>query len=107
MYLLDTNIWLERLLNQDRSDEVGQFLALIPADELFMTVFSFHSIGLILSRLGLRELLLRFVQDTLIDGAVELLILQPEAMQELVDVMTAYNLDFDDAYQYVIAEGMI
>ena len=27
MYLLDTNIWLERLLNQDRSSDVGRFLS--------------------------------------------------------------------------------
>lgn len=26
MYLVDTNIWLERLLGQAKSDEVGQFL---------------------------------------------------------------------------------
>jgi hypothetical protein len=25
MYLVDTNIWLERLLDQERSEEVGQF----------------------------------------------------------------------------------
>ena len=26
MYLVDTNVWLERLLNQARSDDVGKFL---------------------------------------------------------------------------------
>lgn len=26
MYLVDTNIWLERLLDQERSAEVGRFL---------------------------------------------------------------------------------
>ncbi len=34
MYLVDTNIWLERLLDQERSAEVGQFLSRIPADRL-------------------------------------------------------------------------
>lgn len=77
MYLLDTNIWLERLLNQTRSEEVGRFLNQIPSDELFLTVFSFHSIGVILSRLGLQDLLLRFVQDAFVHGTVELLSLQP------------------------------
>ena len=26
MYLVDTNIWLERLLDQEKSEEVGNFL---------------------------------------------------------------------------------
>jgi hypothetical protein len=52
MYLLDTNIWLERLLGQARTGEVGQFLDEISADQLFITDFSFQSIGVILSPLG-------------------------------------------------------
>jgi hypothetical protein len=31
MYLLDTNVWLERLLDQAESEEVGQFLATVLA----------------------------------------------------------------------------
>ena len=27
MYLVDTNIWLERLLNQEKADGVAQFLS--------------------------------------------------------------------------------
>ena len=30
MYLVDTNIWLERLLGQAKSDEAGQFLDQTP-----------------------------------------------------------------------------
>lgn len=30
MYLIDTNIWLERLLGQAKSDEVGQFFERTP-----------------------------------------------------------------------------
>jgi len=52
MYLVDTNIWLERLLDQDRSDEVGDFLALVSTDQLLMSDFSLHSIGIIFCRLG-------------------------------------------------------
>ena len=32
MYLIDTNIWLERLLEQERSDEVGGSLTLVSFD---------------------------------------------------------------------------
>ena len=34
MYLIDTNVWLERLLSQERSDEVGTFLAGMPGQVL-------------------------------------------------------------------------
>lgn len=34
MYLVDTNIWLERLLGQANSDEVGAFLDHVPSNEL-------------------------------------------------------------------------
>ena len=47
MYLLDTNIWLERLLDQERTEEVGQVLTQLPSDEIAITDFSFHSIGVI------------------------------------------------------------
>jgi len=104
MYLVDTNVWLERLLDQEKSEQVGRFLNLLPSAELLITDFTLHSIGVVLSRLGREEALLRFVQDVFIDGAVMLVSLQPEEMQRLVDVMTRFHLDFDDAYQYVAAE---
>jgi len=42
MYLIDTNIWLERLLEQERSDEVAELLNSISTEKLFITDFSFH-----------------------------------------------------------------
>jgi uncharacterized protein len=42
MYLVDTNVWLERLLDQDRSDEVGDFLARVSTAQLLMSDFSLH-----------------------------------------------------------------
>lgn len=104
MYLVDTNIWLERLLHQERSDEVGRFLDRIPSERLFITDFSLHSIGVVLHRLRRLDALLCFVQDAFIDGAVVLIHLEPEDMQHLVCVMEELRLDFDDAYQYMAAK---
>jgi len=104
MYLVDTNIWLERLLNQEKADEVAQFLSKIPSEHLMMTDFTFHSIGVILSRHNEQETLQRFTQDVLIDGAVTLVSLEPTDIQRLIETMTEYKFDFDDAYQYVAAE---
>lgn len=103
MYLVDTNIWLERLLDQDRSDEVGDFSARVPTDQLLMFDFSLHSIGIILSRLEQRGVFPQFVDDLFVHGSVNLVSVPPEDMRELVNVMVQYNLDFDDAYQYVVA----
>lgn len=104
MYLMDTNVWLERLLDQERSAEVGRFLVQTPPHRLLMSDFTLHSIGLILTRLGQRSVLLQFVNDVLLQGGVALVTVPPEAMQRLVVVMEQFDLDFDDAYQYVAAE---
>lgn len=104
MYLVDANVWLERLLEQERFDEVRRFLDSTETSKIFLTDFSFHSIGLILTRLKKSELLLNFVQDSLLEGAVSLVHLVPEDTQALVQAMQQFRLDFDDAYQYVAAQ---
>jgi predicted nucleic acid-binding protein len=104
MYLVDTNVWLERLLGQAKSDEVGQFLDQIPSNQLSITDFAFHSLCIILTRLERKQVLLDFVQDVFINGAVAIIGVKPKEMQGLVEIMDRFNLDFDDAYQYVSAE---
>jgi predicted nucleic acid-binding protein len=104
MFLVDTNVWLERLLDQARSAEVGQFLDAIASNELLISDFTLHSIGIILDRLGQRSTLPQFVDDLFVDGEVTLVSVPPQAMGRLVSQMDRFNLDFDDAYQYVAAE---
>lgn len=104
MYLLDTNIWLERLLGQEKSDEVAIFLDRIPSNYLHITDFSFHSIGVIMDRLGKVDVFLNFINDIFVYGAVSIVRLDHEDMQRLAQVMERFKLDFDDAYQYIAAE---
>ena len=104
MYLVDTNVWLERLLAQERSDEVGRFLSGVPSERLHLTDFSFHSICLALTRHKLDAALRDFVRDSFQRGAVGLVALTPTDSNRVLVVMRNYNLDFDDAYQYVAAE---
>lgn len=104
MYLVDTNVWLERLLDQQRSQEVGLFLERTPPERLCLTDFSFHSIGIILTRLKQSSALVNFVRDIFIEGGVLLVHLEPEDTAGLVQIMERYQLDFDDAYQYLAAE---
>ncbi len=104
MFLIDTNIWLERMLGQEQSQAVGEFLDRTPQEHLCITDFSFHSIGVILTRLKQPPALVQFVRDIFIDGGVALVRLEPEDIFSLVEVMERFKLDFDDAYQYCSAE---
>lgn len=104
MYLVDTNIWLERLLGQEKSEQVAQFLDFIPSDRLFMTDFAFHSIGIIMDRLEQMDAFLRFTQDCFEYGSVVLVHLLPEDTYQIKDIMNKFKMDFDDAYQYVAAD---
>ena len=104
MYLVDTNVWLERLLNQAKSAEVGQFLSKVASRDLYITDFAFHSICVILSRLARSNVLIDFVQDVFIDGEVNLISIKPSDTQFLVDAIDTHRFDFDDAYQYIAAK---
>jgi len=104
MYLVDANVWLERLLNQDKSDQVGRFLNDVSPRDLFITDFAFHSICVILTRLARTEVLLDFVQDVFVEGAVNVVSIKPSETRALLEAIDAYKLDFDDSYQYVAAE---
>jgi len=104
MYLVDTNVWLERFLEQEKAEDVRRFLETVASDEMFVTDFALHSIGIALTRLGQEDALLRFVRDAFVDGAVTLIHLEPEATERIVQAMGEFKLDFGDAYQYVAAE---
>ncbi len=104
MFLVDTNIWLERILDQDKSHQVQSFLDQISSDKLFITDFTYHSIGLIIINLGQDDAFDRFTRDTLIDGDVGLIRLKPEDSKQLIGVVNQFKLDFDDAYQCLAAE---
>jgi PIN domain nuclease of toxin-antitoxin system len=52
VFLIDTNVWLELLLEQENSNQVRAFLQRIDADQLAISDFSIYSIGIILTRLN-------------------------------------------------------
>jgi len=56
MFLLDTNIWLERLLDRRHSHTVGKMLDETPTNELSLTDFSLYTIGLILCSMKKEEI---------------------------------------------------
>lgn len=104
MYLVDTNVWLEGLLKQDKSDEARRFLEMTPPLALHITDFSFHSIGVVLARFARLDALLDFTKDLFIEAGVNLVSLTPEDVPDLASLIGKYKLDFDDAYQYLAAQ---
>ena len=102
--LLDTNILLEVLLAQAKAEEAKKFLANPAEHDLFISDFSLHSIGVVLFRHKLPSAVEQFVKEMLFDGEILLLSLEPEDMDSVVNSGNRFNLDFDDAYQYALAE---
>ena len=100
MFLVDTNVFLEILLTQDKKEICKKFL-----DEnignLHISDFSLHSIGVILFRYNKEIVFQKFVNDVL--PTTELLSLPAELYGEVVNAKKKLNLDFDDAYQYRVA----
>ena len=103
-YLVDTNIWLERLLDQEKSDIVAKFLDTVPLDQIFISDFALHSIGLIMSRLKKLDILDKFVKDLFFNGLIEQLSLDPHDFVDIISNIEKYKLDFDDAYQLTISQ---
>ena len=106
MYLLDTNIWLERLLNQENSAVVGELLTTLSPTEICMTDFTLHSIGVICDRLKQIEIFQQFVQDVVIDGNVQIVGVPLDTLGDVVKAIDQFNVDFDDAYQLVAARNI-
>ncbi|TRU03955.1 MAG: PIN domain-containing protein [Microcystis sp. Msp_OC_L_20101000_S702] len=98
VFLLDTNIWLERLLGQGQAEVVAELLDTLSPSDMCMTDFTLHSIGVICNRLNQR------VDDVLIDAGVVLVSIPANQMKRVVEIIGLFRLDFDDAYQYVAAE---
>ena len=103
-YLVDTNIWLELLLNQEKSEVVSAFLTIVPPTQVFVSDFAIHSIGVILSKLKKLDTLSQFLNDLFINGQIEQISLEPLDLIEVANNIEKYNLDFDDSYQFTVAE---
>lgn len=100
-YLVDTNVWMDVLQNRPRFPEANRFLAGTPVDELAISRFSVFSVGFFLRRNP--DDYSDFVQDLLARQVMILDFPLPQISQ-VTQAMKAYRLDFDDAFQYAVAE---
>ena len=101
MYLIDTNIFLEILLLQGKKDICKEFL-LSNNEQIYLSDFSLHSIGVILFRNNKETVFNKFVKDII--QKIKILTLSEKLYSYLSDVKEEYGLDFDDAYQFKVAE---
>ncbi|KYC48454.1 MAG: PIN domain protein [Candidatus Methanofastidiosum methylothiophilum] len=101
MYLLDTNILLEILLNQRKAEKCKEFID-HNIEEVIISDFSLHSIGVILLRYEKEEAFNVFIRD--IAPTFKILSLPLSVYTNIYELKREYDLDFDDAYNFKISE---
>jgi uncharacterized protein len=89
MYLLDTNVWLELLLNQTRAPEVSQLLKALNSSDLALSDFSLHPICVILGRTQRLTLLEQFVTDLFVQAQTALVALSGAEVQSVTKACLA------------------
>ncbi len=102
-YLIDTNIFLEILLAQSKSNECKSLLKK-HIGSLFISDFTLHSIGVILFKFNQHQQFKIFLNDLLPNA--ELVTLAPADYNEVGEISLRYKLDFDDAYQTAVARSL-
>ena len=101
---IDTNIFLEIILEQEKAENAKALLLKTEDHEFFISDFSLHSMGLLLFYRKQHPVFQQFLKDMIIDGGIIITSLVVDDMENVVNVSQKFKLDFDDAYQYVIAE---
>ncbi len=104
MFLVDSNIFLEGLLEQEQSTKVKSFLENTNTDKLYITNFSLHSIGVLLTRAKKMDLFHRFINEVILNR-IEVLSITSEDLNKVIENIERFSIDFDDAYQYTIAKS--
>src|SRR3990167_4086300 len=97
MYLVDTNVFLEVLLNQEKRGVCKDFLN-SNIENLYITDFSLHSTGVILFRNNKEDIFQKFINDII--AHIKIITLKEDSYKDLVEIRRFFKLDFDDAYQY-------
>ena len=98
--LVDTNVFLEILLNQGGRKKCETYLQ-GEKGAASITDFTLHSIGVLLFRQKRPELFDKFAADTLPQFTI--LSLSKAGYSRLAEVNTRHGLYFDDSYQFAVA----
>lgn len=104
MFLLDTNCFIQIVRNRPEAPSVQKLLQSVPISHLFMTDYTCHSIGVMMSRFGQVQGYVSFLQGIGVGGGLGIASIDTGQLQQVVNACITHQLDFDDAYQYVAAE---
>ena len=106
--LIDTNIFLEVFLDQDRADDCSNFLEKLDRGELqgFVTDFTIHSLAVVLERAGQPDYLPQVFAALSAFQGLRLLHASLLEHSEIALLARQVGLDFDDAYQAYFAQKM-
>jgi predicted nucleic acid-binding protein len=101
VFLVDTNIFLEILLGQEKKTICKEFLD-NNAGNLNISDFSLHSLGVILFRYDKEEVFRHFIEDVF--PKIVVLSLPEDSYLNIIKSKEILKLDFDDSYQYGLAK---
>ncbi len=99
-YLLDTNIFLEILLKQEKAEDRKTFINKNEGD-ICISDFALHSIGVILFRNNLFDVFNLFVKNFI--SRIYILTLDKTGYNTISKLSNKYKLDFDDSFQLTVA----
>ncbi|MEE8075915.1 MAG: PIN domain-containing protein [Candidatus Binatia bacterium] len=102
--LIDTNVFLEIILQQDKAEQAKTLLERTENHEFFISDYSLHSIGVLLFRRRQHDIFQEFLDDMTLNAGMTVISVFAHEMRAIIEVAQKFNLDFDDAYQYVAAE---
>lgn len=106
MVLLDTNIFLEVFLNQEKAEECAILLRQVEEGKIdaLVTDYTIHSIGTIIDVMGKGNLLPAIFASLSAFKALTLIQANLEEQSEIATLINQGGLDFDDAYQVYFAK---
>src|SRR5687767_4755313 len=103
-FLLDTNCWMQLARRREHYAEVADLLRAVPADDVCISDYALHSLINITRRHKMLAELPAFVAQSGFGTTVEVVSIVPTELGRVVEAIDRYQLDVDDAYQYVAAE---
>ncbi len=100
-YLVDTNIFVEILLKQNKEIACTQFIT-VHFSEIVISQFTLQSIALICNRNNSPGLFTKFLADVV--EHIEVITLESASLKDIENIISSSKLDYDDAYQLKAAQ---
>lgn len=106
--VIDTNVFLEFLLLQERREECIALMRKIERDLLdaYVTSFTLHSIEVLLDKHGKTQLLRQFLKRVMKAEGLTVYQTSPKEELRIAALAKKTNLDFDDALQYYVTKAL-